>query len=195
MYGGAPRCGRCRRVLVLSAGRYGQPFQLLPERCERDGILRALEVAEFASLEGGDAGFESMRPPVKPIAREVSRGPAGPRPVVFVLPGIMGSELAVGGDKVWIEPPALFLGGLARLRVGAGDIVAKGVYAPYYESLIDYLADTHKVIPFPYDWRLSPEVEARRLARPSSERSGRHRRRTSPYGSWRTRWAGSSHAR
>ena len=164
MYGGAPRAGGAGALLSYQRGDAVNHFNYFKNEASAAALLRALEVVEFASLEGGDAGFESMRPPVKPIAREVSRGPAGPRPVVFVLPGIMGSELAVGGEKVWMSLPALFLGGLARLRVGGGQIVAKGVYAPYYAELIEYLADTHKVIPFPYDWRLSPEIEARRLA-------------------------------
>lgn len=164
MYGGAPRSQASAALLAYQRGDAVNHFTYFRNERSATALLRALEIVNFADLEGSPVGFEYMRPPVKPIAREVSRGPSGPRPIVFVLPGIMGSELAVGGDRVWLNPAALFLGGLVRLRLGARNVTPKGVYAPFYEALIDYLADSHKVIPFPYDWRRSPDVEARRLA-------------------------------
>jgi len=164
MYGGAPRSQSSAALLAYQRGDTVNHFNYFRNERSATALLKALETTNFAGLEGSSIGFESMRPAVKPIAREVSRGPAGPRPIVFVLPGIMGSELAVGGERVWLNPPALFLGGLTRLRLGAPNVSPKGVYAPFYEALIEYLADTHKVIPFPYDWRQSPDVEANRLA-------------------------------
>ena len=59
---------------------------------------------------------------------------------------------------------SLFLGGLSKLQIGVVNVEPLRPYGPYYAALIEYLADSHKVIAFPYDWRLSPEVEAKRLA-------------------------------
>jgi pimeloyl-ACP methyl ester carboxylesterase len=163
MYGGAPRAGGYEALLAYQSGDAVNHFNYFKNDASAIALLRALETTDFAGLVTSEAGFESMRPPVKPIAREIARGPAGPRPIVFVLPGIMGSELVVGGTRIWINLPELFLGGLTKLRFGASDVRTKGLYERYYAALVDYLADTHKVIPFPYDWRLSPDVEARRL--------------------------------
>ena len=163
MYGGAPREPGAA-LLSYHAGSAVNHFNYFKNEASAEAIVAALGRTDFVSLPATATGFESLRKPSKPIAREVMRGPAGPRPIVFVLPGIMGSELSVENERVWMNVPSLFLGGLARLYIGVEKVTALRPYEPYYGALIEYLADTHKVIPFPYDWRLPPEVEADRLA-------------------------------
>jgi pimeloyl-ACP methyl ester carboxylesterase len=160
MYGGAPR-DAAPSLCVHDAGPEVNHFNYFKNDSSAPLLARAL-----ARPDTDATGFEPLRPPIAPIARgQIVRGTPGPRPVVFVLPGIMGSELAVDGRRVWVSYADLFLGGLGRLKMGAGGTVAATQpYPPYYGALIDFLAETHKVIPFPYDWRLAPEVEADRLA-------------------------------
>jgi pimeloyl-ACP methyl ester carboxylesterase len=162
MYGGAPRESGAA-LLSYHAGSTVNHFNYFRNEASAEAIVAALGRADFASLPATAPGFESLRPPSKPIAREAMHGPAGPRPIVFVLPGIMGSELAVENERVWMNVPSLFLGGLQQLHIGAPKVTPLRPYGPYYGALIEYLADTHKVIAFPYDWRLPPDVEADRL--------------------------------
>jgi len=109
-------------------------------------------------------GFELLEKPTVDIARSVAARSAKPQPVVFVLPGIMGSELSVGRDPVWAKIPDLVFGGLRKLRIDAKNVKATQPIARYYGELIEFLAQTHRVIPFAYDWRLPVEQEADRLA-------------------------------
>jgi pimeloyl-ACP methyl ester carboxylesterase len=164
MFGGAPR-GAGKALLCYQQGPEVNHFNYFRNAASAEPIVTALVHPDFGALAGSVAGFEPLRTPEKPIAREVSRGPAGPRPVVFVLPGIMGSELEVDGDRVWIDFVDLFAGGLGRLRIEAAGVTPLRPYAGYYGELIDYLAETHKVVAFPYDWRVEPAKEADRLAR------------------------------
>ena len=109
-------------------------------------------------------GFELLEKPTVDIARSVAVRSAKPQPVVFVLPGIMGSELSVGRDPVWAKIPDLVFGGLRKLRIDANNVKPTQPIARYYGELIEFLAQTHRVIPFAYDWRLPVEQEADRLA-------------------------------
>ena len=75
-------------------------------------------------------------------------------PVVFVLPGTMGSTLEVDGNHVWIDKLDLARGGLDQLRAGAAKVVASSLVDSSYRDLVRHLAASHEVVPFPYDWRL-----------------------------------------
>ncbi|MBU4262870.1 MAG: CHAT domain-containing protein [Proteobacteria bacterium] len=78
------------------------------------------------------------------------------QPVVFVLPGFMGSQLKRGKDSIWLDYQDLKLGGLGKIKdIHDGNIKATGLLGEYYDSLCKYLADTHEVLPFAYDWRKS----------------------------------------
>jgi hypothetical protein len=77
-----------------------------------------------------------------------------PQPVVFLLPGTMGSTLALDGDRVWIDRLGLALGGMERLRAGAPKIRPESLFGTSYRDLVRYLSASHEVVPFPYDWRL-----------------------------------------
>jgi pimeloyl-ACP methyl ester carboxylesterase len=53
---------------------------------------------------------------------------------------------------------------LADLRIDATGVRAEELVWQYYKRLAEHLASSHEVIPFAYDWRLSLESEAARLA-------------------------------
>ena len=91
--------------------------------------------------------------------------PAADRPAVFVLPGILGSNLKLNGKRIWLG--FHFLNGLKRLAwdpATAASVEPDGPIGSVYDDLIERLADTHEVIPFAFDWRRPIEDEARRLA-------------------------------
>ncbi len=125
-----------------------------------------------AALTRGDdesAGFQPIAPKSRgesPIGRALSRRRDGqaPKPIAVVLPGTMGSELKAGDDHVWLNYGALFAGGLGKLRMGKPDISPIGLVDDFYGPLVDFLARSHDVDIFPYDWRHSIRTAASRLA-------------------------------
>lgn len=83
------------------------------------------------------------------------RAVGSPQPVVYVLPGTMGSQLRVGKDRVWLDKLDLAFGGLKKLKYTAKNVVADQPIGSGYKDLIRYLANSHTVKPFAYDWRKS----------------------------------------
>ncbi|MGG5890126.1 DUF7379 domain-containing protein [Falsiroseomonas sp. HC035] len=105
------------------------------------------------------AGFQALMPdqdlamPALAAARDDAR-----RPLVFVLPGIMGSHLTVDGERVWLDPLKMAFGGCARIGMAAEKVGPGGPIALYYGGLCRYLTASHDVVPWAYDWRLSIEA-------------------------------------
>lgn len=159
MYGGAAR-EEGKALLSPHKGPNVNHFTYFGNSDSAKNLLRVLTRGS-----GESSGLETLIEPTVDIARAVARSAkAGPRPVVFVLPGIMGSELEVKGNRVWVDLFGLALGEFKKLRIDARGVNPTNAYARYYGNLIEYLGKTHKVIEFAYDWRLPIEQEADRLA-------------------------------
>lgn len=122
-------------------------------------------IAGLTAGPGQDDGFLPLLVrPDQPIPRFVRGGKSeGPRPQVFVLPGIMGSHLAVGDDRVWLDPVDLALGHFGLLAIDSAGVRPDAPIEMCYGDLIDHLSQSHEVRPFAYDWRRSIREEARRL--------------------------------
>ncbi len=155
MYGGMERTAGARYF-----------FDQGPEVCHfnyfrNEETTRRLRSALTGVPKEGFAPLESPRE----ITRRSYRGPGTqPLPVVVLLPGIMGSHLAVGDNRVWLDPLDIARGRFDRLAIEAKGVVAQAPIASAYLGLIEHLQGTHEVIPFPFDWRRSILEEARRLA-------------------------------
>jgi tetratricopeptide (TPR) repeat protein len=160
MYGGARRRPG-EALLSFHSGPAVNHFNYFANADSAEALARALATPPGQPIPG----FEPLRPAVPPIARGVHTRAAGtPAGYVYLLPGITGSELEVDGERIWVSVPKLMAGGLARIAIDAPGVVASAPYAPAYAVLAEALAQDHKVIAFPYDWRLAPEIEADRLA-------------------------------
>lgn len=128
-------------------------------------------VSGLLQADGFGAGFVPLRrEAVAPAMRAMPRAPSGPAPVVFVLPGIMGSALGVAAgdaiDTVWMDFLDLARGSLCR-KLPIPDkfrVVAEAPLPRTYGRLIDHLGATQRVVPFAYDWRISLRQETDRLA-------------------------------
>ena len=112
---------------------------------------------EFRSLE------EARVDPV-PMLRSIQTRSGASQPVVFVLPGIMGSELQADGKDVWMSYLRLLRGHIEKIAIDAPKVTVTGLVSSYYRALCDYLADSHEVVPFGYDWRHSITLAASQLA-------------------------------
>lgn len=126
--------------------------------------VRALEGALLGSPE--EAGFRPIRTRGAELTEADlrARNSTEPRPVVFVLPGIMGSHLSVDGNRVWLDVLDLMFGGMRSLAIDAEDVTPERLVGRTYDDVTRYLQTSHDVRRFPYDWRRSLVEEADRLA-------------------------------
>jgi tetratricopeptide (TPR) repeat protein len=162
MLGGLPRLGGAARYRQDQGPKVNH-FRYFTN----DQSVRWL-AAGLGRADGDNAGFLSLAP--KPaaaprcaaaIAR--SRGGNKPRPIAVVLPGTMGSELTAGDDPVWLNYWALLKGGLKKIAMGREGIAPVGLVDQFYGPLVEFLARSHQVEIFPYDWRFSVRKAATRL--------------------------------
>ena len=179
MYGGAPRAGvmaspAAPASFLLDRGAKVTHFNYFANDRTVAAIASALiddAPADFAAIgplswAGSDAsGTRGARAVARSRGDDATGSSAAERPAVFVLPGILGSNLKLDGKRVWLS--FRFINGLMKLAwdpASTAHVEPDGPIGGSYDDLIERLADTHEVIPFAYDWRRPIEDEARRLA-------------------------------
>lgn len=172
MYGGlATRPGA--RAL-FDAGPEVDHFSYFRNSLTRGAMTRWLTSATTDDL-GDFAAMEELREPtvdeVESAAQSRSRSRGdepGTKPIVILLPGIMGSHLAVGAtgkaDRVWFNPLRIALGGMNDLAFSAPEVSPDGLFEMFYGDLARHLETTHEVVRFPYDWRQPIAQTAQLLA-------------------------------
>lgn len=140
-------------------------FHYFSNRSSREALCEWLTAAETASVQAfsrlGAAAPEPSPTQVREaMEAEGSRGLMTPNlPVVVVLPGIMGSHLGVNSKRIWLDPLQIGIGKIQDLVFGAKNISAESLFELFYGNLCQHLALTHRVVRFPYDWRLPlPEL-------------------------------------
>lgn len=171
MFGGAERApGEARYVFEKSSRTTHFAYFRNPSTAERvrDALAERAgsDVAGFLPLEDTDApaGVRGIAGEgiVEPDRLDTLRVD---RPVVVLLPGIMGSRLRVGTNIVWLDKDDLVGDGFLRLELRDGDrVTPAGPLESSYRHLALHLAGSHEVVPFSYDWRKAIDTEAERLA-------------------------------
>jgi hypothetical protein len=116
------------------------------------------------------AALDAFHPLPDPKAYEAALAAASrdalatDRPVVVILPGMMGSHLQVhGNDRVWFDPLDLAAGGLTKIVWGQRGVEAEDLFGMSYGELCKDLAASHRVERFAYDWRQPLDVLGERL--------------------------------
>ena len=82
----------------------------------------------------------------------------GKRPIVVLMPGIMGSNLTVNEDMIWINYARFLNGQLTRLKnepKNNTQVKAHSLVKTSYGKLADFLDKSYDVVTFPFDWRMS----------------------------------------
>lgn len=155
MFGGAERVG-VPKYWVDTGGRVNH-FNYFANADTASKLVGAL-------ANDAAPGYHDVEVPLGTVTEDDyrKRSPV-PQPVVFVLPGIMGSTLAVDDNRVWVDKWDLAIGGMAQLKNGAPKVAAESLIEGSYRDLVRHLAATHDVVPFPYDWRVPIAVSAERL--------------------------------
>jgi CHAT domain len=162
MYGGQPRVAR--PSFVFERGAQVSHFRYFSNDSSAQAVVDALTLdapTQFRpvgalSWDGrASDGLRALRPQIANTGR---------RPAAFVLPGIMGSHLKVGGRRIWASPAALFFGGLSKLSYPGAKVEPEEPMNSHFGDLMEDLSDAYDVVPFAYDWRLPIEVSAKKLA-------------------------------
>lgn len=166
MYRGAPRR---RRRWYLAEGRDVHHLNYFG-RNETVGKL----IAGLTRGDTDEAGFATTRPRGAVVRGSVPEGGPGEqpdRPAVVLIPGVMGSHLAVTREgrrnRVWLDLSDLMKGRFRQLAVGNAEVEVEpdAVVSRAYGAFAAFLkGEGQHVIPFPYDWRLSLESAADRLS-------------------------------
>lgn len=162
MYQGARRKGAIQ--YFLDDGSNVNHFNYFSNKKTQDAILLALtsatdristfkemEIENYGSLSRGIFGLEGGKLPITKAS--------GKKPVVLLLPGIMGSFLEKDNKALWINYLAFAFGGLTKLKIENRDIKATGIIKTAYKDLVEYLSASYDVEVFPFDWR-KPIAEA-----------------------------------
>ena len=80
--------------------------------------------------------------------------PTGSKPIVVLLPGIMGSNLSTKDNKIWLAYLRSVFGGLTDLQyIDDKSITADSLIKTSYKQLADRLSKTYDVVIYPFDWR------------------------------------------
>ena len=126
-------------ALKTSADNSIPDFQLLQKGAamlDRNAVLK---------LDGGQVFYNTV---------------TGTRPIVIVLPGIMGSNIKANDKLVWINYFRFLAGDLLKLDISAGNVQAPSLVKTSYESLVKHLLQNYDVITFAFDWRKSLDEAA-----------------------------------
>ncbi|TJZ74796.1 CHAT domain-containing protein [Chitiniphilus eburneus] len=131
-----------RALLAALAGNDADFQSLTQDEARARGVLQAITGPQYARLDPDER------------LRGLYAGANAQRlPILVVLPGIMGSELSIGQERVWVSM-GLLNGDIERLIPSDRDGVAATGLLPYsYERLLGQAAPRFYVIPFPFDWR------------------------------------------
>ncbi|MFD2824305.1 CHAT domain-containing protein [Lacinutrix iliipiscaria] len=80
--------------------------------------------------------------------------PSGTKPIVVLLPGIMGSNLSQKDKEIWLHYGRILTGGLINLNYSnINKIEAESVVKTSYYKLYKWLSGKYDVVVFPFDWR------------------------------------------
>lgn len=150
---------RAAALYVFDRGADVSHFHYFRNQRTRSSVSRWITAASTSSL----AEFRRIEEITHaPVAMPRS---GNSRPIVVIVPDIMGSALGDTAGLIWPNVEALSAGRLEALsdpQVAAARVELLG---GHYNALCQFLANTHDVVPFPYDWRQSLAVNARALRR------------------------------
>ena len=135
-------------------------FSYFKNKKTQDAIAAALNaktelIPSFAEYRRGSAD-ESVRGILGiEYGRIFNDQVSGKKPIIVLIPGIMGSALEKNNSLIWLHYLRMMMGDLSQLDINEKNIEATGLIKTSYKKLTDYLSDTYDVVTFPYDWRKS----------------------------------------
>ncbi len=136
-------------------------FHYFKNKKTNDGIMMALKTTDntlvpgFSFLEQGTLAEMDRNALLKLDGGQVFTDTVtGTKPVVILLPGIMGSNLSNDEHSIWINYLKFLSGGLEKLDIKYTDVTAPSLVSTSYKKLVKFLSVDYDVVTFPFDWRL-----------------------------------------
>ncbi|MEJ1237362.1 CHAT domain-containing protein [Chryseolinea sp. T2] len=157
MYLGTRRKGKVQ--YFFDEGAEVDHFHYFKNKRTNEALFNALKAKEGETIK--DFRVREVQP------SEASRGifgleigqvfqnhVSGSRPIVVLLPGIMGSNLAQQKVLIWIDYLKFLGGDLRKLDITTKNIDAPSLVKTSYGKIVRHLSLEYDVVTFPYDWRL-----------------------------------------
>jgi CHAT domain-containing protein/tetratricopeptide repeat protein/lecithin:cholesterol acyltransferase len=140
-------------------------FNYFSNKKTSDAILQAFKAENSAAIPGFISIAQSS---ASQTLRGLEYGElfadniTGKRPVVILLPGIMGSNLSSEDEQIWINYLKFITGRLVDLKMpGGGKYSATSLIKTSYGKLKQFLNDNnYEVLTWPFDWRDSMKTAA-----------------------------------
>lgn len=143
----------------LSKSSETQHFKYFSNQHTRQAILGAFTIQQSLDTQFSTRGLSRDRGPVLDhfsMHENSTKDFTGTRPVVVLIPGIMGSILRSNGEMIWVDLREIAKGKVVNdLHIQAPDVTASGVVDEFYGKFIKKLGEDFDVITFPFDWRKS----------------------------------------
>lgn len=141
-------------------------FSYFKNQYTQQAISRVIDTAADTIAEG----FEPID---RNIPKNVDRGLImgnlypreirGKKPVLVLIPGILGSNLSQDGDEIYLNFGRIMAGRMTDLHINSQDVKATSLIGRFYRKFDKHFNDEYDVAVFPYDWRISLDTEADRL--------------------------------
>jgi len=144
-------------------------FNYFKNKNTRQALLEALAsphgqpVKGFEHLaEGKDRG--AVLDLFVKLSRINQQDISGQKPIVILLPGIMGTHLSVKDEIIWADLGEIGKGKMHDLlHAGNIDVGTQYIIGNFYSKLVDRLELKYDVYTMGYDWRLSLSLAAEKL--------------------------------
>jgi tetratricopeptide (TPR) repeat protein len=168
MYGGSPR--ERNSTFLLDQGGKISHFNYFSNAQTASSVVNALtktgdpppdEFSMIGPLSWAGQSSTGIRAalPSRPAIKSAEL------PALFLLPGILGSNLKVDDERIWLG--WRLVNGFKRLAYDPKEktnVAPDGPISIYYDDLATALFSDHDVKPFAFDWRRPIVAEAKRLA-------------------------------
>jgi tetratricopeptide (TPR) repeat protein len=164
MYGGSPRDKDS--TFILDQGGKVSHFNCFSSSQTASAVVSALTADTpdgfrvIGPLSWSGTSSTGVRAAL-PIRRA---GEATELPALFILPGMLGSNLKDGADRIWLG--SRLVNGFDRLAYDpkSTNVVPDGLIGSFYDELAAFFFNDYDVKPFAFDWRRPITAEAERLA-------------------------------
>ncbi|MBC7849045.1 MAG: hypothetical protein H7Y31_04885, partial [Chitinophagaceae bacterium] len=154
-------------------------FHYFKNKVTNEALLRALQATDHSQLISGftiEAGTRSIDISDRNALANFglleggelySNTVSGSKPILLLLPGIMGSNLTEKNKRLWIDYWNFLGGGLTKLS--NKNIEATSLVKTSYKKLAQHFSESYDVVTFPFDWRQQLNETAKLLDKKINE--------------------------
>lgn len=163
-------CSRKEKIqYFFDEGKNVSHFDYFKNPSTREALLYAINTAPGKDIPGFERRYQHDIPAEHRGVLGLEGGelepypgiPTGQRPIVVLIPGIMGSNLSVKNKKQWLHYANIITGGLTNIDISNQNINANSIISSSYKKLAERLSNEYDVLIYPFDWRLQLNESAK----------------------------------